>query len=67
MLSEVFWSFFITSSIGCILAITAILYKSKCREITCCGCKVIRDTEGEEKLDQLNIERHAEIKNNDNI
>jgi hypothetical protein len=57
MLSEVFWSFFITSSIGFILAFTKMLYKSKCKEISFCGLKIIRDTEAEEKIDELEIER----------
>jgi hypothetical protein len=54
----VFWSFVITSSIGCILAFSKMLYKSKCKSCRCCGCELIRDVEGEEKLDQLEIERH---------
>jgi len=58
----VFWSFFITSSIGFILAFTKMIYKSKCKSLKCCGCELIRDTEAEEKIDELEIERHAESK-----
>jgi hypothetical protein len=58
----VFWSFFITSSIGFLLAFTKMIYKSKCKEISCCGFKITRDIEAEEKLDELEIERHAETK-----
>jgi len=63
----VFWSFFITSSIGFLLAFTKMIYKSKCRSCKCCGCELIRDVEGEEKLDQLEIERHPETKSNDKV
>jgi hypothetical protein len=58
----VFWSFFITSSIGFLLAFTKMIYKSKCKEISCCGIKITRDTEAEEKIDELEIERHPETK-----
>jgi len=58
----VFWSFFITSSIGFLLAFTKMLYKSKCKSCKCWGFELIRDVEGEEKLDQLEIERHPEEK-----
>jgi hypothetical protein len=58
----VFWSFFITSSIGFILGFTKMLYKSKCKEINCFGIKISRDTEAEEKIDELEIERHPEEK-----
>jgi hypothetical protein len=66
MLSEVFWSFFITSTIGCLLATTALLYRSKCKEITCCGCKIVRDIEAEVELDERNVERQ-ESKSPNNI
>jgi hypothetical protein len=60
MLTEVFLSFAITTFVSCILAITALLYRSKCQEVSCCGLKVIRNVELEEKIDELNIERHTE-------
>jgi len=65
----VFWSFFITSSIGFILAFTKMIYKSKCKSLKCCGCELIRDTEAEEKIDELEIERHPgeEKKSNNNV
>jgi hypothetical protein len=50
-LSEVFYTFLITSVIGCILATGRILYKSKCKEVNCCCLKFIRDTETELKED----------------
>jgi hypothetical protein len=45
----VFWSFFITSMVGLVLKLTSMAYKSKCKEVTCCCMKVIRDVEAEEK------------------
>lgn len=58
----VFWTFFITTTIGFLLAFTKMIYKSKCKEISCCGLKISRDTEAEEHIDQLEIERHQETK-----
>lgn len=49
--SEVFYTFLITSSIGLILAIGKLCYKSKCREVNICCIKIVRDVEGEEKID----------------
>jgi hypothetical protein len=58
----VFWSFVITSVIGCILGFTRQIYKSKCQSCKCWGFEIIRDTKAEEKIDELEIERHAEKK-----
>jgi hypothetical protein len=58
-LSEVFYSFLITSVIGCILATGRILYKSKCKEVNCCCFKFTRDVDIEFKED---IENKTETK-----
>jgi hypothetical protein len=53
VVSEVLISFVITSSIGLILAIIKILYKSKCKTVECCGVlKCERDIEHEVELDE---------------
>ena len=52
-LSEVFWTFFITSIIGLCLGAARICYKSKCKEVDLCCLKVIRDVTAEEKVDEL--------------
>ena len=52
MLSEIFWTFLCTSIIGCCLATTRMIYRSKCRSVDCCGIKIIRDVRAEEHLDQ---------------
>jgi hypothetical protein len=49
----VFWSFFITSVIGCMLKCSSIIYKFKIKEFNCCGLKIIRDVDDEMKLDVL--------------
>jgi hypothetical protein len=54
----VFWSFFITSSIGFVLALARFAYKSKCSKIDFCCIKIERNTEAEVKEDILEIERH---------
>lgn len=51
-LSEIFYTLLITSTIGLILAIAKLCYKSKCREVDVCCIKIIRDVEGEEKIDE---------------
>jgi len=50
-LSEVFWSFLISSCVGLLLAVCRLMYKSKCREVNFCCIKIVRDTSGEEQLD----------------
>ena len=52
MFSEVFWSGFISTAAALILAIINKLYKSKCKEVEFCCCKIVRDVEGEESLDR---------------
>lgn len=47
--NAVFWSFFITSVIGCLLKLTSMAYKSKCREVDICCIRILRDVELEEK------------------
>ena len=52
-MSEVFWTFVVTSVIGCGLAGLRMIYKSKCKELSVCCFHVVRDVEGEEKLDSM--------------
>lgn len=58
-LSEIFWSSFVTTLSGVILAMIAVAYKSKCRNINCCFglVEIERDTAGEEKIDELDVEQ----------
>jgi hypothetical protein len=50
MLSEVFWTFFITSLAGFLLKCASMAYKSKCKEVDICCIKIIRDVELEENI-----------------
>ena len=69
MLSEIFWTFLITSTIGCFLGVVRILYKSKCKEASICCIKFIRDTEGEENIDTqiINKTNYQNINNSNKI
>jgi len=51
-LSEVFWSFLISSCVGLLLAGCRLMYKSKCSNIDICCIKIVRDVEGEERIDE---------------
>ena len=57
MLSEVFYTFLITSVIGCIMGILRMIYKSKCKRFRWCGVVIERDIEVEEKIDELELQR----------
>jgi hypothetical protein len=50
-LSEVFYTFLITSVVGFILALGRICYKSKCSSIDFCCIKITRNVEIEMKGD----------------
>jgi hypothetical protein len=50
-MSEVFWTFFITSIIGLLLAMGKICYKSKCSQIDICCIKITRNIDAEVKED----------------
>ena len=50
-LSEVFYTFLITSVVGFILALGKICYKSKCSSIDFCCLKITRNVEIELKED----------------
>lgn len=51
MISEVFWSGLTTTLVGFVLALGSQCYKSKCKEVSVCCIKIIRDTNIEEELD----------------
>lgn len=47
------------------MGVLRMIYKSKCRSCSFCGVKVERDVEGEEKIDQLELQRSSALGNND--
>jgi hypothetical protein len=57
MITEMFWSFMITSIIACILALAQYLFKSKCDNIECCCIKIHRSVELEtnEGIQQIEL------------
>ena len=64
MLSEVFWSFFLTTITGCLLGLIKMIYKSKCKNCECCGIKIERDTAGELHEDELELQKKNSNDNN---
>lgn len=50
-LSEVFYTFLITSAIGLLLGIARVCYKSKCKSVDICCLKIVRDVEIEKQED----------------
>lgn len=55
MLSEVFWVAFISTISGVIIKLCSMAYKSKCKEVSCCCIKLVRDVELEEKENEFEI------------
>jgi hypothetical protein len=53
-LSEVFYTFLITSAIGLLIGIARICYKSKCKTVDMCCLKIVRDVEIEKEEDMTN-------------
>lgn len=58
MLSEIFYTFLITSTIGCSLATLKYVYKFKFSEISCGCLSIKRNVEAEQKIDELKIENN---------
>jgi len=50
-MSEVFWGMFLTTTIGLLLALSKVCYKSKCSTIDLCCVKITRNIEAEVKED----------------
>lgn len=50
-LSEVFYTFLITSVIGLMLGVGRICYKSKCSTVDLCCVKIVRNVDAEVKED----------------
>lgn len=51
-LSEVFWTFVVSSIAGFSLAALRMVYKSKCSHVSCCGLSIDRNTHDEVVLDE---------------
>lgn len=55
-LTEVFWVTFITTVTGMIIKLASMCYKSKCKEVEICCCKIVRDTVAEEKEEEHRVD-----------
>lgn len=64
MMSEIFYTFLVTSLISCTLATLRMIYKSKCISFKIWGIEVIRDVDLEEKIDELDMQRSKTLENN---
>ena len=64
MLTEIFLTFCVTSSIGCFLAVVNSCYKSKCSEVKFCCFTIKRDVivERDEDLEMMKKQNNNEIK-----
>jgi len=51
--NAVFFSFLITSVIGCILKVISMCYKSKCKKVKFCCITIVRDTVVEQQIDRI--------------
>ena len=51
MMSETFYVGLYSALMGFVLAMSAQCYRSKCKEVSFCCIKIIRDTTAEEELD----------------
>jgi hypothetical protein len=65
-LSEIFYSNVVTICSGIILAVVAVCYKSKCRNVNCCFglIQIDRDVIAEEHIDEHEHEDDIEMKQN---
>jgi len=59
-LSDTLIFYIISTAASITVVILGIVYKSKCKIITCCGClKVERDIEAEERIDEMEINQNG--------
>ena len=65
--NAVFFSFLITSIIGCLLKCSSMLYKSKCKEVSLCCLRVVRDIEAEEKEHEFDVMNKQKSTQNNEI
>ena len=48
----IFFTAFITTVVGCIITLTKQAYRSKCKEVSFCCIKIVRDIDAEVKQDE---------------
>jgi hypothetical protein len=57
MLTETFYVCLITTVSGLLLKLASLAYKSKCRQCSCLGVKIIRDVVIENDYDEEELKR----------
>ena len=63
-LSDTLIFYIISTAASISVVILGIIYKSKCKIITCCGClRVERDVEAEERIDEMEIAQNQRHEN----
>jgi hypothetical protein len=60
MLSEYFWTFFTGACLAFVYKVVQMMYRSKCDNIECCGCKIKRNTVMERDVD-LDISLSSDV------
>jgi hypothetical protein len=60
--NAVFWSLVVSTLAGLILKLSSMMYKSKCKEVSCCCLKIVRDTQAEEKEQEFAIDLQNKYK-----
>lgn len=64
---DTFW-LTITGIVISFCGLTArMFYKSKCKTIDCFGLHIVRDTEAEEKIDEIDLQLHGDEENKSDI
>ena len=58
--NSVFWLAFTSSMVGLIFGLAKVIQKSKCKKCSFCGIYIERDTEAEEKLDEIEMNRNQQ-------
>jgi hypothetical protein len=53
MLSEVFWVAFVATTSAMIIKLASLCFKSKCKECSILGLKIIRDVDAEVKEEEI--------------
>ena len=67
MVTEVFLSLIVTTSVGCCLSLARMCYKSKCKNIKLCGLTIERDIVEERKefeFDRIHPPQQMESRSN---
>lgn len=60
-ISEGFLAMVVASGMTLVGAVLALLYKSKCTRVRCCGIEIDRDVAGEEKLDEEALRHRNDV------